>query len=45
MSHSRSHMPVGWVIAATSLGFVVVRLDVTGAALAWIGVDNGSAKG
>jgi DHA2 family methylenomycin A resistance protein-like MFS transporter len=24
-----SHVPLGWVIAATSLGFVVVQLDVT----------------
>ena len=29
MTVSRPHVPVGWVIAATSLGFVVVQLDVT----------------
>jgi DHA2 family methylenomycin A resistance protein-like MFS transporter len=36
-----SHVPLGWVIAATSLGFVVVQLDVTAVnvALPRIGSD------
>ena len=36
-----SHVPLGWVIAATSLGFVVVQLDVTvvNVALPKIGSD------
>ena len=40
-SPRHSHVPLGWVIAATSLGFVVVQLDVTivNVALPKIGAD------
>ncbi|HEV7706195.1 MAG TPA: MFS transporter, partial [Gemmatimonadaceae bacterium] len=41
MSTRAPHVPLGWVIGATSLGFVVVQLDVTivNVALPKIGAD------